>query len=87
MNKNNHTEEVAKMLGVDLKEEFKVKPTEFAQKRGFKIYKEDEGRIFRFDDELSVKGYDDGWSEWYGSNDRVLYFLIIGMYEIVKGGD
>ena len=77
----NHMKEVAVLLGVNLKEEFKVKPTELAKKTGYKCNEE---KIYRFDYELSNKGYDDGWSEWYGGNYETLYHLLIGLCEVVK---
>lgn len=81
MNKS-YIEQVANMLGVELYEEFKIKPTAYAKVLGCKEY---DNSIFRFDSELVYKGYNDGWSEWYGFNcDKILYRLILGMYEVVK---
>ena len=75
-------EKIAKMLGVELYEEFKIKPTKMGEVMGVKPCE----KIFRFDTELVYKGYDDGWSEWYGFDcDKILYYLILGKYEIVKG--
>ena len=76
-----YVEQVAKMLGVNLCEEFMIKPTEYAKILGHK----ENNNIFRFDSQLVRKGYDDGWSEWYGFGcDRILHLLIIGLYEVVK---
>lgn len=80
MNDKNYIEQVANMLGVELLEEFKIKPTKDGKILG---HKEDE-RIFRFDSELVHKGYNDGWSEWYGGCCDVLYYLILKLYEVVK---
>ena len=81
MNNKNYIKQVANMLGVKLNEEFKIKPTKYAKGLGCKEIE----RIFRFDTELVYKGYDDGWSEWYGGGcDEILYRLILGLYEIVK---
>lgn len=80
MNDKNYIEQVANMLGVELLEEFKIKPTKVAEILG---YKKDE-RIFRFDSELVHKGYSDGQSEWYGNCGDVLYYLILELYEVVK---
>lgn len=78
-----YIEQVANMLGVELLEEFKIKPTERGKILGCKEI----DRTFRFDSELVFKGYNDGWSEWYGFGcDEILYRLILGKYEIVKGG-
>ena len=74
-------EKIANMLGVELYEEFKIRPT----KRGEVLGCNPINKTFRFDTELVYKGYDDGWSEWYGFNcDKILYGLILGKYEIVK---
>lgn len=81
MEKKSYIEQVANMLGVEINEEFKIKPTEYAKVLGHK----ENNNIFRFDTELVHKGYNDGWSEWYGFRcDKVLYHLILGLYEIVK---
>ncbi len=72
--------EVAELFGVEVYEEFKIQPSIEARFLGHK----DDGRTFRFDSELSVKGYSDDWSQWYGSNSEILYRLIIGLYEVVK---
>ena len=81
MNDKKYIEQVANMLGLELLEEFKIKPTEYGKLLG---HKEDE-RVFRFDSELVYKGYDDGWSEWYGFKcDKVLYHLILGIYKVVR---
>ena len=75
-------EKIAKMLGVELYEEFKIKPTKMGEIMGVKPCE----KIFRFDTELVYKGEDDGWSEWYGFDcEKILYYLILGKYEIVKG--
>lgn len=50
-------EKIAKMLGVELYEEFKIKPTKKGEIMGVKPCE----KIFRFDTELVYKGYDDGW--------------------------
>lgn len=78
-----YIEQVANILGVELLEEFKIRPTELAKALG---HKEDD-KTYRFGTELEYKGTNDGWSEWYSFNcSTVLYRLIIGLYEIVKGG-
>ena len=80
-NKENYIEQVANMLGVELYEEFKIKPTEKAKILGHKEI----NKVFRFDTELVFKGYNDGWSEWYGFDcAKILYDLLLGLYEIVK---
>ena len=74
-------EKIANMLGVELYEEFKIRPTKMGELLGCKPI----NRTFRFDTELVYKGYDDGWSEWYGFDcDKILYKLILGKYEIIK---
>ena len=81
MKERTYIEQVANMLGVELLEEFKIKPTETGKILGAK----EDGRTFRFDSELVYKDHDDGWSEWWGWNcDKFLYKLLLGMYEIVK---
>ena len=72
--------EIANMLGVELLEEFKITPTEYGKSLGCKI----NDNIYRFDSEFMHKGYDDGWSEWYGWNQEEFYKLCIGLYEIKK---
>ena len=77
-----YIEQVAKMLGVELYEEFQIEPTEIAKLQGVKECE----KTFRFDIGLVYKGYDDGWSEWYGFGcDNILYKLIVGLYVIRKG--
>ena len=74
-------EKIANMLGVELYEEFKIRPTKIGEVMGCKTI----DRTFRFDTELVYKGYNDGWSEWYGFEcDKILYKLILGKYEIIK---
>lgn len=74
---------IANMLGVELYEEFKIKPTKIGEIMGCKPI----DKTFRFDTELVYRGYDDGWSEWYGFEcDKILYKLILGKYEIEKVG-
>lgn len=81
MKDKNYIEQVANMLGVELLEEFKIKPTELGRILGTK----ETDKVFRFDSELVYKGYNDGWSEWYGFEcDNILYKLLLGKYEIVK---
>lgn len=76
-------EKIANMLGVELYEEFKIRPTKMGEIMGCKPV----DRTFRFDTELVYRGYDDGWSEWYGFEcGKILYALILGKYEIVKAG-
>ena len=76
-----YIEQVANMLGVKIGEEFKIKPTKSGEILGCKPI----NKTFKFDTELVYKGYDDGWSEWYGFEcDSILYRLLIGKYEIVK---
>lgn len=76
-----YIEQVANMLGVKIGEEFKIRPTKLGESLGCKPI----DRIFRFDSELVFKGYNDGWSEWYGFEcDKILYRLLLGKYEIVK---
>ena len=77
-----YIEQVAKMLGVKLNEEFKIKLTKTAKILGHK----ENHNTFRFDTDLVHKGWDDGWSEWYGGDGRILHLLILGLYEIEKGG-
>lgn len=77
-----HIEEVAKMLGVELYEEFRIQPTEYAIVLGHK----ENDYIFRFDSELVHKSHNDGYSEWYGGCEKILNYLILGLYVIVKGG-
>lgn len=73
-------EQVAKLLGVEVYEEFKIKPTILAEKLGYKKI----DKIFRFDSEFVHKGQHDGYAEWYAGNEKILYYLIIGLYDIVK---
>lgn len=80
MKDKNYIEQVANMLGVELLEEFKIKPTELGKILGTK----ETDKVFRFDSELVYKGYNDGWSEWYGGCCDVLYYLILKLYEVVK---
>ena len=75
----NTLEKVANILGVELYEEFTVTTTEVGS--GHEV---DKDTIYRFDLELVHKGYDDGWSKWYGRNEKILYYLCIGIYKIVK---
>lgn len=76
-----YIEQVAKMLGVELYEEFQIEPTERGKLQGVKEC----NKTFRFDTSLVFKGYDDGWSEWYGFEcDKILYKLILGLYVIRK---
>ena len=78
---NERIKYIAKMLGVELYEEFKIKTTEYGKLLGTKEI----DRVFRFDLELVYKGYNDGWSEWYGFDcDKILYYLLLGKYEIIK---
>lgn len=80
--RKNYITEIANMLGVKIKEEFNIKPTEYGKVLGCKEI----NNTFRFDTELVYKGYDDGWSEWYGHDcANILYGLILGKYEIVRG--
>ena len=76
----NNIKQVANTLGVELLEEFKVKLTEKGKVLGYKENK----TTYRFDTELASKGFDDGWSEWYGGNAKMLESLLLGMYEIDK---
>lgn len=77
-------EKIANMLGVEINEEFRIRPTDYGKVLGCK----EVNKVFRLDTELVYKGYDDGWSEWYGFDcANVLYGLILGKYEVVKGGD
>lgn len=79
--RKNYIQEIARILGVKINEEFKIKPTEYGKVLGCK----ENDRIYRFDTELVYKGYNDGYSEWYGYEcDKVLYRLLLGKYEIVK---
>ena len=72
---------IANMLGVELYEEFKIRPTKLGKIIGCKPI----DKTFRFDTELVYRGYDDGWSEWYGFDcEKILYKLILGHYEIIK---
>ena len=77
--------DVAELLGVKPYEKFKIKASDYGKLLGYEI---NEDKIFRFDIGLVYKGYDDGWSEWYGyDGDKILYRLILGLYEIVKIND
>lgn len=79
--KKSYISQIVEMLGVKINEEFKIKPTEYGKVLGCKEI----DKIFRFDTELVYKGYDDGWSEWYGFGcDKILYQILLGKYEIVK---
>lgn len=79
--KKSYILQIVEMLGVKINEEFKIKPTEYGKVLGCKEI----DKIFRFDTELVYKGYDDGWSEWYGFGcDKILYQILLGKYEIVK---
>lgn len=79
-----YIQQIANMLGVEINEEFKIRPTEYGKVLGCKEI----DKVFRFDTELVYKGYNDGWSEWWGHEcDKYLYYLILGKYEIVKISD
>ena len=81
MKEKTYIEQVANMLGVELLEEFKIKPTKYGKILGVKY----DDRIFRFEPELVYKGRNDGWSEWWGWDcDKILYKLLVGIYEVVK---
>ena len=80
MNDKSYIEQVANMLGVELLEEFQIKPTELGKALGHK----EDFRTFRFDTELVYEGYPDTWSNWYGDGGKVLYKLILKLYEVVK---
>lgn len=81
-----YIEQVANMLGVELYEEFKIRPTEYGKALGYIVL--EDNRIFRFDSELVCKGYRDNWSEWCGNGCyRILYYLILGLYEVVKSDE
>ena len=73
--------EIAKLLGVELLEEFTLKVSEHGKSIGCEINEE---ITYRIDLELVHKGYNDGYSEWYGWNEKVFYKLCIGLYEVVK---
>lgn len=77
----NYIEQIASMLGVKLHEEFTLKTTERGRIIGCHLNEE---MIYRFDTELVHKGYNDGYSEWYGFNSKEFYYLCLGLYEIVK---
>lgn len=78
-----YIEQVANMLGVQLNEEFKIRPTEKAKLLGVR----ENDKTFRFDTALVYKGYDDGWSKWYGFGcEHVLYYLLLGYYEVDRAG-
>lgn len=72
---------IAEMFGVKLYEEFTIRPTSHGRALGCKT---NESLVYRFDTELVHKGYDDGWSEWYGNHSKELYYLILELYEIVQ---
>lgn len=74
-------EGVANLLGVKLLEEFTVKVSDYGKVSGCNVNEE---IIYRFDSELVRKGYNDGWSEWYGRNQDIFYKLCIGLYETVE---
>ena len=77
--KKSYIEQVANVLGLELYQEFKIKPTNIAKLLGYK----EMGVTFMFDDGgLMHEGYDDGWSKWYGNNSDILECLIIGLYEV-----
>ena len=78
---NGIMEDIANLLGVKLLEEFKVRASDYGKMLGCKSNEE---LVYRFDSDLVRKGYDDGWSEWYGWNQDIFYKLCIGLYEIVK---
>lgn len=80
----NYIEQVANMLGVKLYEEFTIKPTGRGEACG---YKTNEDTVYRFDTELVHKGYNDGYSEWYGGHEKELNYLILGLYKIVCNKD
>ena len=74
-------EKIANLLGVEQYEEFTIRPTEYGKILGHKC---DENLVYRFDTELVHKGYNDGWSKWYGNGSKTFYYLCLGIYEIVK---
>ena len=77
----NYIEQVAKMLGVNMLEEFKIQPTKSGSVLGCK----EDKNTYRFDlCGLVYKGYNDGWSEWYGGTSRILEKLLLGLYKVVK---
>lgn len=76
----NKMKEIANMFGVELLEEFKIVPSEYGKTIGCK----EDNNIYRFDSEFMHKGYDDGYSEWYGWNEKQFYKLCIGLYEVDK---
>ena len=81
MSNKKYIEQVANMLGVELLEEFKIRPTKMGKVLGCKEI----NKTFRFDSELVYKGYNDGWSEWYGWDcEKILYKLLLEKYEVVK---
>lgn len=83
MSEKKYIEQVANMLGVELLEEFKIRPTKKGKVYGCKEI----NKTFRFDSELVYKGYNDGWSEWYGWDcEKILYKLLLEKYEVVKAG-
>src|SRR5574344_1976693 len=67
-------EKIANLLGVKLYEEFTIRPTERGKILGHKC---DENLVYRFDTELVYKGYNDGWSEWYGNGSKTFYYLCL----------
>lgn len=75
----NKIEQIAKIFGVEIGEEFTLTTTPFGKLLG---YPEPSQDIYRFDVELVRKGFDDGWSCWYGGNAVILNSMIIGIYEI-----
>ena len=78
---NSIMNEVAKLLGVEPLEQFTIKVTEYGEILGCTV---DDSIIYRIDSELVHKGYNDGWSEWYGGNQDIFYKLCIGLYEVVN---
>ena len=81
MKDKSYIEQVANILGVELLEEFKIKPTELGMIMGIK----ETDKTFRFDSELVYKGYNDEWSEWYGFGcAEILYMLLLGKYKVIR---
>ena len=73
--------EVAKIFGLKQGERFKLKLTEHAKALGYKPIED----IYAFSaDQLMRVGYDDGWSDLYGGDARILEKMICGLYTVEK---
>lgn len=82
MNENiGYGDQVAKIFDLKQGERFKLKLTEHAIVLGYKPLVE----TFVFSaDQLMHVGYDDGWSDLYGGDARILEKMICGLYVVEK---